>query len=655
MEHTPPELSRHGFVLAIVLVVAAAGVAMAGQPPSARVTDQQLKDLVNRIATREAAFHASFDQALDRSPVESTPAEHEIDRFVKYFEQATDFLRDRVSDQRSDTADAENVLRRASFIDVIMMRNRLDASAQETWQGLRSDLNDLARAYGIAWSWSPLSQNLLYPVDEKQVRELLKETLEKTDALDKGLDGAFDRSRLDDPRGKDQIQQSVKDFREVAQRLRDRIEGRLSNTLDVEDVLRRAATIEGLMRRYQLSAQTQQSWLSLRGTLDGLARAYEVAWDWNTFGYTPALPSAGFHHRLTGTYQLENDQGDDPRQVAELAVRGAPADRRQLTYQSLLTRLQAPELIAIERNENDVSMASTRGRRVTIEADGSSHVEQWSAQRTMTTCATLQGERLEVTTTGNRGHDFTVNFDPMENGRSLQMTRTIDEEGLRQPVTIRSSYRRLSDDARWNLDAGGRRDPGINTGSQADEVVVPGGTRFVVVLDNALSTTIAHEGDLYTMTIRSPSQYEGAVIQGFVSTVNDSAGLSGRAGLTLNLRSIRLPNGNAYQFDGFIEDIRTPDGERIRVDREGAGDSLPSREILIAVERGIVGATLGGIIDAVVGRGKGAAIGAVIGAGGGAGSVMLEGRDRLDLQRGTELTVTSGDPRGERTTQGWQR
>ena len=35
-------------------------------------------------------------------------------------------------------------------------------------------------------------------------------------------------------------------------------------------------------------------------------------------------------------------------------------------------------------------------------------------------------------------------------------------------------------------------------------------------------------------------------------------------------------------------------------------------------------------------------------AGVGAGTVIVQGRDRFDLQRGTELTFTSGDPRYQR-------
>ena len=72
------------------------------------------------------------------------------------------------------------------------------------------------------------------------------------------------------------------------------------------------------------------------------------------------------------------------------------------------------------------------------------------------------------------------------------------------------------------------------------------------------------------MTARSPAQYEGAVLEGVVSTVNDRA--AGRAAMTLTLRSIRLRDGRSYPFDGVIEAIRTPDGKTVSVNREGTVD-----------------------------------------------------------------------------------
>ena len=340
------------------------------------------------------------------------------------------------------------------------MRQEMGAVARS----LRLAIADLARAYGVTHSWDVASRNGPDRVDDKQAEQLLKQIGEKADRFDNSLDRAFDRSGIDDRQGKDAIRQAVKDFSRAADRLRDRVKGRQSNMLDAEEVLRRGASIEGFMRRYQLSAAAEQGWLSLRGDLDRLARAYNVGWNWSDPGYAPAVQGAGFHHRLTGTYQLEANGSDDPRRVAERAARAAPSDQRQRTYENLLARLQAPDLIAIERNENSVSMASTRGRRVTVEADGRDRVERWSAGRTMTTRATLEGERLVVATSGNRGRDYSATFDPMGDDRGLQVTRTIEDESLRQGVTARSSYRRVSDDARWNLDPSGQRGPGDVTG-----------------------------------------------------------------------------------------------------------------------------------------------------------------------------------------------
>ena len=94
--------------------------------------------------------------------------------------------------------------------------------------------------------------------------------------------------------------------------------------------------------------------------------------------------------------------------------------------------------------------------------------------------------------------------------------------------------------------------------------------------------------------------------------------------------------------------MRTPGGKSVRVDNEGKVEPTDSQTEK-TVQRGTIGAALGAIIGAIAGGGKGAGIGAVIGAGGGAGTVVVEGRDQLDLQRGTEVTITAGSsgPRPE--------
>jgi len=632
--------------LAAVFALASASMAVAVQHRPTRSSDQQVKNLLSRIDKGTDIFRSSFNRAIDRNPINGSRAEDQINQSVKDFEQATDRLRDRVNDQRSGPADVEEVLSRASLIDNFMMRNQLDAPAERDWQDLRRDLDELARAYGATGNWT-VSGNMPARVDDKQVGQLLKRIEERADLFRKSLDKALDHSAIDDAAAEDNINQFVTEFAETTDHLSDHFGRNQVVTNDIEDVFRRGVSIDGFMQRHRLNEQAENDWLTLRRDLDDLARAYHVAWNWSDPQYTSGGGGTGLYHRLTGTYQLESNRGDDPRQAAEKAALTVPADRRQSTYQSLMNRLEAPDVIAIDRNENHVTMASSRAPRVTFEADGRVRTEQGYDGSTIDTRATFYGDQLVVATTGNRGNDFRVTFEPIDNGRNLRLTRHIYDAELSQPVTVQSFYRKSSDEAEWDLYTGMQGHPS-DPNSAAGHAVVPHGTRLVATLNDSLSAENAREGDRFTLTIRSPSQYEDAVIGGFVTRVNVSGRFSGRSEMSLDFQTIRLRDGSNHDFDGVIKSVRTPDGETIRVNDEGTveQDSRTGE----TVQRGAIGAAIGAVIGAISGGGKGAAIGAVIGAGGGAGTVILEGRDWLDLQRGTEVTIISGAPWSGRAT-----
>jgi len=624
--------------LAAVLALASCNIAVAAQQPT-RSSDQQVRALLSRIDKRTDTFRSSFDRAIDRNPINGSRAEEQINQSVEDLEQATDRLRDRVNDHQSAAADVEEVLSRASLIDSFMMRNQLDASAEDDWQDLRQDLDQLAHVYGVTWNWT-FSGNMPARADDKQVEQLLKRIEKGADQFSKSLDKALDHSAIDDSTAEDNINQFVTEFAETTDHLSDHFDRNQVITNDVEDVLRRGVSIDGFMQRHRLNEQAENDWVTLRRDLDDLARAYHVAWNWSAPQYTPGGTGTGLYHRLTGTYQLESNRGDNPRQAAENAALTVPADRRQRTYQSLMNRLEAPEVLAIDRNENRVTMASSRAPRVTFEADGRIRTEQEYDGSTIDTRATFYGDQLVVATTGNRGNDFRVTFEPIDNGRNLRLTRHIYDGELSQPVTVESFYRKSSDEAEWDLYTGIQGDP--STSWPAGHALVPSGTRLVATLDDALSSENARKGDRFTLTIRSPSQYQDAVIGGVVTTVNASGRLSGRSEISFDFQTIRLRDGSNHDFDGVIESARAPDGETIRVNNEGTVEQDSRTEE--TVQRGAIGAAIGAVIGAIAGGGKGAAIGAVIGAGGGAGTVILQGSDRLDLRRGTDMTIISGAP-----------
>jgi hypothetical protein len=334
-------------------------------------------------------------------------------------------------------------------------------------------------------------------------------------------------------------------------------------------------------------------------------------------------------------------QSEDPRREAQLATNTLPARDRRRTYDALVARLDPPAEIAIERRGDNVTIASTRAPQINFIADGSERVENGSYGNTVRARAAFNGDQLTVSTTGNRDSDFAVTFDPINNGRRLQVTRRLTMTNVSQPIVVRSIYDRTADVARFDIYRGTQGYPTSTIGSTGGYVINNGET-LIATLNNDINTRNSREGDRFTMTVREPSQYAGATIEGRLSQVNRSGRVTGRSEVTFNFDRIRMRDGRTADFAGFVESVRTVNGETVRVDNEGTVQD--SSQTDRTVQRTAIGTAVGAIIGAIAGGGKGAAIGAVVGAGGGAGSVYVQGSDDLDLRSGTEVTIRASSP-----------
>jgi hypothetical protein len=648
-------------LLALTMVsLGLAGSAEAQRRPY-RINDRQVDTILRRIETNADRFRVSVDAALDRSRLNGTASEDQINNFIRDFEQATDTLRSRFNGRTSVAADVENVLSRAAYIDQFMTSTRLSNRAQSDWQLLRTDLDALANAYSVTWDWNrvlgpvgPVAGGVSqqpYRLGDREVDTIIRRIEQNTDRFRTSLDAGLDRSRWDGTRAENNINNFVRDFEQATDRLRTNFNGRRSVDADVENVLSRAASIDRFVRDNRLNTRVQNDWNLVRTDLSTLADAYGVAWNWsNPTAYPNQYPNANPNanptnaaNRLTGTFRLNPSQSDTARDVADRATSTLPAGDRQRIADRLLTRLESPEELAIERRGRTVIIASTRAQQTTFEADGVERTEQLPNGRTSRVVSTIQGDRLEVRSTGFRENDFVVTFDPIEAGRRLRVTRQIFSDRFTQPVVAVNVYDRTSDVARFDIynssTAGYQTEPGRSYPS--GEFIIRDGERVIAVLDNDLSTRNLSQGDRFTMTVREPAAYAGAVIEGQVAGVERGGRVTGRSQISFDFDTIRF-NGRNSSFAGFVESVTTTSGETVRVDNEGS--VRDSNQTDKTVTRTAIGSAVGAIIGAIAGGGKGAAIGAVVGAGAGAGSVYVQGRDDLDLLRGTEFNIRASAP-----------
>ena len=309
----------------------------------------------------------------------------------------------------------------------------------------------------------------------------------------------------------------------------------------------------------------------------------------------------------------------------------------------LANRLASPDEIAIDLRGRDVTLASSRAPQISFSADGIERVETTNSGRTIRARATINGEQLTVSSTGDRDSEFNVTFNPIDNGRRMRVTRRVSVQGLAAAVVVQSTYDKTADVARFDINTTPQTYPDNNPNNSGTDFILANGETVIAIIDNDLSSETARDGDRFTATVRQPTQYEGATVEGHVSNVQRSGRVTGRSQMTLNFDSIRLRNGSSYRFAGLVESVRTAQGDTVKVDNEGSvrDDDQTTK----TVQRTAIGTAVGAIIGAIAGGGKGAAIGAIVGAGGGAGSVYVQGRDDLDLTRGTELTIRVTGPR----------
>ncbi len=350
---------------------------------------------------------------------------------------------------------------------------------------------------------------------------------------------------------------------------------------------------------------------------------------------------------IVGSYRLNPNLSDSPATVADAATRGLQGREQQRVRNMLLRRLDAPEELAIDRRGRTITLASSSAEPVTFEADGRAQTELARNGRSIRTVTTLVGDRLDVTTTGDRTIDYQVSFEPMNGGRTLRVTRRISDDRLRQTVVARSVYDRMSTDPRLDMYAGyrdraprggGRTDrPYTSTSGNRADVGVADGTVIIATLDGTIDTERAQAEDPFTLTVRSPAQFEGARINGRIANVDRAGKVTGRADMAFEFERISLRNGRTTDFSGDVESVRTTKGETLRVENGSVQDE--SSQTSRTVTRTGIGAGIGALIGAITGGGQGAAIGAAVGGGAGAGTAIVQGRDDLELLSGSEFTI----------------
>jgi len=614
-------------VLLLLLFSIIIGMEAQAQPPPKRNNTRAVAGMLQRLERSSSRFQNSLNGALVQRSIDQTQPRNDISTFQSDFDLAIKQFRDQFSRRLAVATDVESILQKASPINSFMSQNTLPPRVKNDWTAVQTDLNTLANAYDVSWPWSQLApmkidSNRSFRLSESELTQLIQQIENGGDKFRVSLTDAFFQRPYDRTRSEGNMNDALRGFKKATDQVRIRFDARQLVSDDVQHLLDQAQPLDSFMRNNPLTDGARNDWSTLRANLSVLANAYNLAPSW--INSSPSQPGYKGANGLTGTFRLDSSRSDNPSDKARRATQNVRSDERQKVVDKILARLESPELLMIERRGTTMTIASSLAPQTTFEADGRERQEQLPNGSSTKVIAVLRGEQLVVSSNGYKENDFNVTFDATETDNRLRVRRQIYSDRLTQPVVVDSVYNRTADVSRG-------------------EFIVRDGESLVAVLNSDLSTKVAKQGDRFTMTVHRPSQYEEAVIEGTVGNVDEGGRLSGRSEMSLSFDTIRLRNGQTYRFAAILESVRTLNGDAIKVDNEGSAQG--ANQTTQTIQRAGIATAVGAVIGAIVGGGRGAAIGGIVGAAGGAGSVFIQGKDKLELPTGTELTIRSSGPR----------
>jgi hypothetical protein len=167
------------------------------------------------------------------------------------------------------------------YLDMFMQRHDFTPASERDWRMVRSDLDRLARLYGVTWTWVPqtIQSSALNNAWTRQVIQRLEET---TDQFRSSFDAGLDRSRIDGSAYEDFMNSVMAQFERSVDKLEDDANSsRQLNPTDIRLALSNAAAIDDFLRRYTLPDRTRRDWARVKANLDDLAFVNQVAWNWS--------------------------------------------------------------------------------------------------------------------------------------------------------------------------------------------------------------------------------------------------------------------------------------------------------------------------------------------------------------------------------------
>jgi hypothetical protein len=240
-----------------------------------RLTDRDVKALVERIDQERDKFQDALDDKVKHSILRGPGGEVDVERYLKDFDDNIDKLKDRLKGNYAASAEVGAVLRQASGIDNGFRQQPPGTKGESEWNRLATDLKALAHAYGTDF---PLAPNAtVRRMGDGEVASTAESISKSADQLKKALDNDLKKDTTIDKATRQAIVDGAGQMSKDAKTLRDRVKSGNPSSAEAARIFDHASRIQSFLDSHR-APTASGIWNGVAPKLSPLAGAYGLSW-----------------------------------------------------------------------------------------------------------------------------------------------------------------------------------------------------------------------------------------------------------------------------------------------------------------------------------------------------------------------------------------
>ena len=258
-------VSAAGAVVAAILMAAPTVLAD-------RLSDKDVKALIERINHERDRFEDQLDGRVKRSILRGPGGEVNVERYLDDLQDNVGKLKDRFTPEYAASAEATTVLQQGSDIQRFMAAQPPNFDGVSEWNRLASSLGELAAVYGTTMPLPDGQQGRR--VNDRELKAVAGTVAKSADRFKKDLDSSLKSDKTVDQATRAAAVREADGLKKDANALASAVGDGRPASGEAKALLDRAAAIRAAASGRPLSPAAQTAWGAVESGLAKLAQAF---------------------------------------------------------------------------------------------------------------------------------------------------------------------------------------------------------------------------------------------------------------------------------------------------------------------------------------------------------------------------------------------